>query len=317
MKVQTQTPLSVLRGHSHAILLVPSDGVLSPSLRESIQNSGCKVELIGHALLAMAAVVWHEANVREPNSRETTAFVAADVDIDDLNPLFNAIRNRLPHVSTWVFQGELALLVAAAQPRHELGISGAAVAPIAHADFETKPSARHMPKAAEKSGTRTEAGLRSDALPPSRVPPQLKLAEGSAFLDPTADAAARLLADRALTDRAHDDRELDDIERRFGRGNQTDTERARAEGFDREDEEEPAPSAVRLTPEEIAMLMGDDHPGNALPPRHDRGPDAPRPLTGRETRAESRAESRAEDGAEGGTSGGTSGGKGTERGSER
>lgn len=317
MKVQTQTPLSVLRGHSHAILLVPSDGVLSPSLRESIQNSGCKVELIGHALFAMAAVVWHEANVREPNSRETTAFVAADVDIDDLNPLFNAIRNRLPHVSTWVFQGELALLVAAAQPRHELGIRGAAVAPIALADFETKPSARHMPKPVEKSGTRTEAGLRSDALPPSHVPPQLKLAEGSAFLDPTADAVARLLGDGANDDRELEDRELEEIERRFGRRNQTDTERARAEGVDREDEEEPAPSAVRLTPEEIAMLMGDVHPENALPPRHDRGSDVTKRTAGRDTRADTRADIRADIRAEGGAEGRSADGTGTERGSER
>ena len=292
MKVQTQTPLSVLRGHSHAILLVPSDGVLSPSLRESIQNSGCKVELIGHALFAMAAVVWHEANVREPNSRETTAFVAADVDIDDLNPLFNAIRNRLPQVSTWVFQGELALLVAAAQPRHELGISGVAVAPMTHADFETKPNARHMSKPAEKSGTRTEAGLRSDALPPSHVPPQLKLAEDSAFLDPTADAASRLLGGGA-----DDDRELDEIERRF----------------DRKEEEEPAPSAGRVTPEEIKMLMSDVHPENALQPRHDRGSDVTKRTAARETRAETRADTRADTRAEGGSAGGT----GTERGSER
>lgn len=300
MKVQTQTPLSVLRGHSHAILLVPSDGVLSPSLRESIQKSGCKVELIGHPLFAMAAVVWHEANVRDPNSSETTAFVAAEVGIDDLNPLFNAIRNRLPHVSTWVFQGELAVLITAAQPRHELDIRGVAAAPIAHADFDTKPNARHMPRPAEKSGTRTEAGLRSDALPPSHVPPQLKLAEDSAFLDPTADAASRLVGDGA-----DDGRELDEIERRFDRRKQADTERARAAGFDREDEEEPAPSAVRLTPEEIAMLMGDVHPENAPSPRQDRGSDVTKRTAARETRAEGGAEGRSDERT------------GTERGSER
>lgn len=224
MKVQTQTPLSVLRGHTHAILLVPSDGVMSPSLRESIHNSYCEVELIGHPLFAMAAVVWREVNARTPGSGASTAFVAAEVDIQDLSPLFNAIRNRLPHVSTWVFHGELAVLIAAAQPRHDLSADGTTASSAAHAILEPKLD----------SG-RDVASLRHE-------PPLLKIAEGTEFLEARADLDAR---------------ELDEIERRFGGNSGSD------DGLD--GEEEPAPSAVRITREEIAMLM-DDQPREDLPP---------------------------------------------------
>jgi hypothetical protein len=116
------------------------------------------------------------------------------------------------------------------------------------------------------------------------VPPQLKLAEDSAFLDPTADAASRIVGDGA-----DDGRELDEIERRF----------------DRKEEEEPAPSAGRVTPEEIKMLMSDVHPANAPSPRQDRGSDVTNRTAARDTRAEGGAEGRSDNGT------------GTERGSER
>jgi hypothetical protein len=172
----------------------------------------------------MAAVVWREVNARTPGSGASTAFIAAEVDIQDLSPLFNAIRNRLPHVSTWVFHGEFAVLIAAAQPRHDVTADGTTASPAAHALLEPKL----------ESG-RDVASLR-------REPPMLKIAEGTEFLDGRAELDAR---------------ELDEIERRFG-GN--------ADGDDSLDvEEEPAPSAVRITREEIAMLM-DDQQSDTLPP---------------------------------------------------
>lgn len=241
MKVQTQTPLSVLRGHSQAILLVPSDGVLSPSLREAIHNSGCEVELIGHPLFAMAAVVWREVNARAPHSDASTAFIAAEVDIQDLNPLFHAIRNRLPHVSTWVFHGDLAVLISGAQSRTERS-SGQT----AQSDLETKP------------------GPVRGVAPARRESPTLKIAEGTAF--PTQHH--EIHNPESPSAKAHDagctDRDLDEIERRFRGGNQPDDIE--------ESDEETAPSAVRITREELAMLMHDDQSDDVPPPRGAGGP---------------------------------------------
>jgi hypothetical protein len=222
-------------------LLVPSDGVLSPSLRESIHNSGCEVELIGHPLFAMAAVVWREVNARKPLSGASTAFIAAEVDIQDLNPLFNAIRNRLPHVSTWVFHGDLAVLISAAQPRTEPGTGQTA-----QMDLETKPE-----PVRGVSPTRREA-------------PTLKIAEGTAF----SALHDELHNTESPSAKAHDvgvtDRDLDEIERRFRGDDHIDDAT--------EPEEEPAPSAVRITHEELAMLMNDDQSDDAPPPRGAGGP---------------------------------------------
>ncbi|MEY2795441.1 MAG: hypothetical protein RIR10_1157 [Planctomycetota bacterium] len=297
MKVQTQTPLSVLRGHSHAILLVHSDGVLSPALRESVHLSGCSVEFIGHPLFAMAALVWHEANARDPKSRGTTAFIAADVEIDNLNPLFDAIRNRLPHVSAWVFQGDLALLIAAAQPRHEPARGATPTSSAVRRDDETKthptttlprPTARSPREFSEKlpeklSDSRSDSlGMKHDvrlhangSLVP-RVPPQLRIAEGAAVPDPAPEAAsqardAHVANDRARDGREFEERELEEIERHFGRRNHRRPETSLDGELDREVDEEPPPSAVRLTPEEIAMLMGDVHPEQAPQHRQVRG----------------------------------------------
>ncbi len=111
MQSSSSTPLGVLKSHAHAVILIAADGVITPEVRRAIDESGAEIELIGHPLLAMAALAAHEAQTHGGPGR--TLLVMADRDISDLASLVTAVRTRLPRVAIWIFERELALCVCA------------------------------------------------------------------------------------------------------------------------------------------------------------------------------------------------------------
>lgn len=108
MPLPAPRPLDALRQHTHAVILTAGDGVLSGQLRGTVGESGVESQVIGHPILAMARLTNLCRGSRgEPNDRP--ALVVTDRQIDDLSPLFAAVRDRLPRVSIWVFEADLAI----------------------------------------------------------------------------------------------------------------------------------------------------------------------------------------------------------------
>jgi len=231
---QPPTPLEALRGHSHVVVYTPEDGGLWSSIGPSIEAAGIEVEVIGHPLLCMAALCWHEFNGRRPGSRDSTAFAAVDVDdIDRLEPMLASIRTKLPHVSVWVIGSNFTIPVIEGKPRTEPAPHPEQRPSSARAEFEAKQAA------------------------PSRTPPKLRISRTGAVEGAGTDRAATSASPSRQ-------RDLDHIESIL-RGHPSDDAskdppRKSADPIHpADDDEDPAePSATRLTSDEIAMLMGDD-----------------------------------------------------------
>ncbi len=233
MQSQPPTPLEALRGHSHVVVYTPENGGLWSSIAPSIKAVGIEVEVIGHPLLCMAALCWHEFNGRRPGSRESTAFAAVDVDdIDRLEPMLASIRTKLPHVSVWVIGSNFTIPVIEGKPRAE---------PAPHP--EQRPSA-------------ARAEFEAKQATPPRTPPKLRISRTGAAEEAGIDRGA---ADTPPSRQ----RDLDHIESILrgspSDGAPRDPARKSSDPIHPGDEvEDPAePSATRLTSDEIAMLMGD------------------------------------------------------------
>lgn len=255
MQSQSPTPLEALRGHSHAVVFAPRDGGLWTSVGPTIEDAGIEFEVIDHPLLCMSALCWREFNARRPGSRESTAFVALDVDdIEQLAPLFAAIRSRLPHVSAWVIASNVAIRVIEGKPRLEASPSGDATP---HADARTRAA-------------RAEFEAKNPV--PRRTPPQLRIARTSTSDGPSERTSEQILNDPRDTDleqieeillargasRPRDAslrRSRGDVEGSDAEG--PNAEARDAESDDAEERDAQEPSATRLTSDEIAMLMGD------------------------------------------------------------
>jgi len=106
-------PVDALRHHTRAVVLTSADGDVSDVLLNAMKDSGTPCELIGHPLIAMAELVRLENSAPgELDADERTALVVADHDcLEDLSPLFAAVRLRIPQVSIWVVAGEIAIEV--------------------------------------------------------------------------------------------------------------------------------------------------------------------------------------------------------------
>jgi len=108
MPLPAPRPLDALRQHTHAVVLTTGEGVVSAHLKAAIDDSGVQTEVIGHPLLAMAQLTALCRDARGDAS-DRLALVVTDRQIDDLSPLFTAVRGRLPRVSIWVFEADLAI----------------------------------------------------------------------------------------------------------------------------------------------------------------------------------------------------------------
>jgi hypothetical protein len=115
VQVPMTKPIEALRAHTHAVILITADGVCTPELRRTIDESRVDCELISHPLLAMAALCWNDGHVRRPAARESTALILANRGLEDLATLINSVKTRLPHVAIWVFESEIAILISAAR----------------------------------------------------------------------------------------------------------------------------------------------------------------------------------------------------------
>ncbi|MBI1303360.1 MAG: hypothetical protein GC172_06185 [Phycisphaera sp.] len=90
------------------MVLTARDGAVSRALRQTIDASGTRCEILGHPLLALAELLHLERAPRDPDAPRPT-LVVADREIDDLAPLFAAVRSHLPQLAIWVFEGNLAI----------------------------------------------------------------------------------------------------------------------------------------------------------------------------------------------------------------
>jgi hypothetical protein len=108
MPMPAPTPVDALRHYSRAVVLTDRGGAVSPTLRQAIDASGVRCEILGHPLLALAELIHLERTPREGDAPRLT-LVVADREIDDLAPLFAAVRANLPHLAVWVFEGDLAI----------------------------------------------------------------------------------------------------------------------------------------------------------------------------------------------------------------
>ncbi len=108
MPMPAPTPVDALRHYSRAVVLTDRGGAVSPTLRQAIDASGVRCEILGHPLLALAELIHLERAPREGDAQRLT-LVVADREIDDLAPLFAAVRANLPHLAVWVFEGDLAI----------------------------------------------------------------------------------------------------------------------------------------------------------------------------------------------------------------
>jgi hypothetical protein len=90
------------------VVLTGRGGAVSRALQQTIDASGARCEILGHPLLALAELIHIERSPREADTPRLT-LVVADREIDDLAPLFAAVRTHLPQLAIWVFEGEIAI----------------------------------------------------------------------------------------------------------------------------------------------------------------------------------------------------------------
>jgi hypothetical protein len=107
MPLPAPKPLDALRQHTHAVVLTAGDAAVSDFMAHALQSARISCDFIRHPLLAMARLT----TLARGDATDRPALVVTDRQIDDLSPLFSAIRNRLGRVSIWVFEAELAIEV--------------------------------------------------------------------------------------------------------------------------------------------------------------------------------------------------------------
>lgn len=110
MPLPAPKPLDAMRQHTHAVVLTAGDGTISGFVAHAIHSARISHDFIRHPLLAMARLTTLARDARG-NAEDRPALVVTDRQIDDLSPLFSAIRSRLGRVSIWVFEAELAIEV--------------------------------------------------------------------------------------------------------------------------------------------------------------------------------------------------------------
>jgi len=110
MPMPAPKPLDALRQHTHAVVLTAGDGAISDFVAHALHAARIRHDFIRHPLLAMARLTTLARDARG-NAADRPALVVSDRQIDDLSPLFSAIRSRLGRVSIWVFEAELAIEV--------------------------------------------------------------------------------------------------------------------------------------------------------------------------------------------------------------
>jgi hypothetical protein len=108
MPMPAPTPVDALRQHSRAVVLTGRGGAVSRALQQTIDASEARCEILGHPLLALAELIHIERSPREADAPRPT-LVVADREIDDLAPLFAAVRTHLPQLAIWVFEGDIAI----------------------------------------------------------------------------------------------------------------------------------------------------------------------------------------------------------------
>jgi hypothetical protein len=90
------------------VVLTGRGGAVSRALQQTIDASEARCEILGHPLLALAELIHIERSPREADAPRPT-LVVADREIDDLAPLFAAVRTHLPQLAIWVFEGDIAI----------------------------------------------------------------------------------------------------------------------------------------------------------------------------------------------------------------
>ena len=184
MPLPAPKPVDALRQHTRAVVLVAADGDTSPALLDAIRDSEIPCELIGHPVVAMAELVRLEQDNRRGEER-TALFVADDERIEQLSGLFQAVRNRLPHVAIWVIAGELAVQV-----------QRATATDAARAE---RPAPRSAPQLRIVEPTGPEEPQASQAIEPKPRPaaraPLVEEDESDARIDPNAAHSTAITAE--------------------------------------------------------------------------------------------------------------------------
>ena len=184
MPLPAPKPVDALRQHTRAVVLVSADGDTSSSLLDAIRDSEIPCELIGHPVVAMAELVRLEQDNRRGEER-TALFVADDERIEQLSGLFQAVRNRLPHVAIWVIAGELAVQVQRASA--------------SEAARPERPAPRSAPHLRIVEPTGPEEPQASQAIEPKPRPaaraPLVEEDESDARIDPNAAHSTAITAE--------------------------------------------------------------------------------------------------------------------------
>ena len=110
---------NVLAPFTRAVVLTSAGGSVAGSVLAAIADSSVPCELIGHPLIAMAELTRLERDAMAGGGAERTVLIVADRDqseaatafdqVDDLKPLFEAVRERLSRVSIYVFADGLPI----------------------------------------------------------------------------------------------------------------------------------------------------------------------------------------------------------------
>ena len=157
MAAQTPTTADALRRYARAVVLVASRGHGSRPFQDAVRESGAAANFIGHPLLAMADLCRFDRETVERGVGERIGLFVVDRDIEDLEPLFAAVQSRLPRVSIWVIQSDIAIPVRISD-----------VEPVADAD---RTSRRHAPG--------STPGSTPVSMPGGGGPPKLRFVEGA------------------------------------------------------------------------------------------------------------------------------------------
>lgn len=109
----------MLAPFTRAVVLTSAGGSVAGSVLAAIADSSVPCELIGHPLIAMAELTRLERDAMAGGGAERTVLIVADRDqseaatafdqVDDLKPLFEAVRERLSRVSIYVFADGLPI----------------------------------------------------------------------------------------------------------------------------------------------------------------------------------------------------------------
>ena len=170
MPMPAPTPVDALRHYSRAVVLTGRGGAASRALEQTIEAAGTRCEILGHPLLALAELVHLERAPRENGPSQLT-LVVADREIDDLAPLFAAVRTHLPHLAIWVFEGDIAIEIQRGQidTRAAQQETRPAQQETRAAQQETRPAQQETRPAQQE--TRPAPALRISPAPSPEHPP--------------------------------------------------------------------------------------------------------------------------------------------------